>query len=38
VFLEGTATWLKDQGQLDSLLPPPSEYLRRLARVGKDGM
>jgi hypothetical protein len=37
-FLEGTATWLKDQGQLDSLLPPPSEYLRRLARVGKDGM
>ncbi|HET9293764.1 MAG TPA: hypothetical protein VFO06_05670, partial [Gemmatimonadales bacterium] len=38
VFLEGTATELTDRAQLDSLLPPPSEYLRRVARVGKDGM
>jgi hypothetical protein len=37
-FLEGTATWLTDRAQLDSLLPPPSEYLRRLARILKDGL
>ena len=38
IFLEGTATWLVDQQGLDSLLPPPTEYLRRWARVLKDGV
>ncbi|MDH5283830.1 MAG: hypothetical protein OEW80_08110, partial [Gemmatimonadota bacterium] len=37
-FLEGTTTWLQDRATLDRLLPPPSEYLRRLQRVGKDGL
>jgi phosphatidylserine/phosphatidylglycerophosphate/cardiolipin synthase-like enzyme len=38
VFLEGTATLLQNRAQLDSLLPPPSEYLRRLSRILKDGL
>ncbi len=37
-FLEGTVTWLQDRATLDRLLPPPSEYTRRLVRVGKDGL
>jgi len=37
-FLEGTVTWLQDRATLDRLLPPPSEYMRRLVRVGKDGL
>jgi hypothetical protein len=37
-FLEGTVTWLHDRATLDRLLPPPSEYMRRLVRVGKDGL
>jgi hypothetical protein len=37
-FLEGTVTWLQDRATLNRLLPPPSEYMRRVARVGKDGM
>ena len=37
-FLEGTVTWLQDRATLNRLLPPPSEYLRRLVRVGKDGL
>lgn len=38
IFLEGTTTWLTSQQQLDSLVPPPSEYWRRWARVLKDGV
>jgi len=38
LFLEGTVTWLYNRATLDRLLPPPSEYLRRLVRVGKDGL
>ncbi|HET9384344.1 MAG TPA: hypothetical protein VFO67_04290, partial [Gemmatimonadales bacterium] len=37
-FLAGTVTWLQDRATLDRLLPPPSEYMRRLVRVGKDGL
>jgi hypothetical protein len=38
IFLEGTVTWLRDRAMLDTLLPRPSEYLRRLVRVSKDGI
>jgi hypothetical protein len=37
-FLEGTVTWLQRRATLDSLLPPPSEYVRRMTRVSKDGI
>jgi hypothetical protein len=36
IFLEGTATWLTSQQSLDSLVPPPAAYWRRLGRVMKD--
>jgi len=38
IFLEGTTTWLTNQASLDRLVPPPSEYWRRWARVLKDGV
>ena len=38
IFLEGTTTWLTSQQELDSLVPPPTEYWRRWARVLKDGV
>jgi hypothetical protein len=31
-------TWLEDQETLDRLLPPTSEFQRRIARVTKDGV
>jgi len=37
-FLEGTVRWLERRATLDSLLPPPSEYLRRMTRITKDGI
>jgi hypothetical protein len=38
IFLEGTTTWLTDQASLDRLVPPPTEYWRRWARILKDGV
>ena len=38
IFLEGAATWITSQEQLNSLLPPPTEYWRRWSRVLKDGV
>ena len=38
IFLEGTTTWLTSQQELDRLVPPPTEYWRRWARVLKDGV
>lgn len=38
VFMVGTVTWIDDQATLDRLLPPPSEWRRRVARVAKDGV
>jgi hypothetical protein len=38
IFLEGNTTWLTDQATLDRLVPPPSEYWRRWARVTKDAV
>ena len=38
IFIEGTTTWLTTQESLDAMLPPRSEWWRRVARVFKDGV
>jgi hypothetical protein len=38
VFMVGTVTWIDDQATLDRLLPPVGEFMRRIARVAKDGV
>lgn len=38
VFLVGTVTWVDDQAALDRLIPPVSEWQRRVARFTKDGI
>lgn len=38
VFLDGAVEWLEDRATLDRLLPPPTEFRRRLGRVAKDAV
>ena len=38
VFMVGTVTWIDDQATLDRLIPPVGEFMRRIARVAKDGV
>ncbi|HEX7919249.1 MAG TPA: hypothetical protein VF454_07610, partial [Gemmatimonadales bacterium] len=38
VFMAGTVTWVDDRAELDRLIPPRGELMRRLSRIAKDGV